>query len=177
MSLSEVLGQGFFFAGGKSWQCVSLVIHQGYDLLSGEQQPSEHFYVLECEGPKRRPLCYNNAVGLHYIDDTKIKAGDRICGLLFRTTDIATKWHGQIALATRKPRTSAQQKFDKNKRNKSSTWSRITFGSKKRSVSQKLSAKSSTILSKQDIPDFSPLKVTVRPLTMLPLSLVRPWMS
>ena len=87
----RLLGKDSFFAGGCSWQCISLIIHQGNDPFYGEQQPAEHFYVLENEGPKCKFLCYNNAVGLHYIDDTKIKDGDRICGLLYRTAGIITK--------------------------------------------------------------------------------------
>ena len=43
-----------FFAGGSSWQCISLVIHQGRDPLYGDHQPAEHFYVLEREGPKKQ---------------------------------------------------------------------------------------------------------------------------
>ena len=72
-SYLSFLGKDPLFSGGCSWQCVALVIHQGHDPLYGEQQPSEHFYILENEGPKCKFLCYNNAVGLHYIDDAKTK--------------------------------------------------------------------------------------------------------
>ena len=92
---ASFLGKDPLFSGGCSWQCVALIIHQGNDPLNGEQQPAEHFYILENEGPKCKFLCYNNAVGLHYIDDAKIKDGDRICGFFFRAPDIATKWSGQ----------------------------------------------------------------------------------
>ena len=46
------LGKDSLFSSGYSWQCVALIIHQGHDPLNGDQQPAEHFYVLENDGPK-----------------------------------------------------------------------------------------------------------------------------
>ena len=46
------LGKDSLFSGGCSWQCVALIIHQGHDPLNGEQQPAEHFYVLEMKDRK-----------------------------------------------------------------------------------------------------------------------------
>ena len=81
---------------------MALIIHQGHDPLNGEQQPSDHFYILENEGPKSKFLRYNNAVGLHYIDESKIKDGDRICGFFFRAPNVTTKWPGQCTYAVKK---------------------------------------------------------------------------
>ena len=39
-----------FQSRGQTWQCIALIIHQGPDPLNGEQQPCEHFYLLEHEG-------------------------------------------------------------------------------------------------------------------------------
>ena len=99
---TSFLGKDPFFAMGRSWKCVSVVVHQGRDPLNGADQPSEHFYVLENDGPKSDYFCYNNAVGLHYVEDTKIKPGDRICAFLFRTADITTKWPVHCTLPNRK---------------------------------------------------------------------------
>ena len=107
----RLLGKDSFFAGGCSWQYISLVVHQGNDPLYGEHQPSEHFYVLESEGPKCKSFCYNNAVGLHYLDEDKTKDGDRICGLLYRTTDNATKWSGQCTYTTKKSQNQLSTKI------------------------------------------------------------------
>lgn len=133
----RLLGKDSFFAGGCSWQYISLVVHQGNDPLYGEHQPSEHFYVLESEGPKCKSFCYNNAVGLHYLDEDKTKDGDRICGLLYRTTDIATKWSGQCTYTTKKAKTSSPQKSEKNKRTRSSRGPRVLLCSRKKGAPKK----------------------------------------
>ena len=131
------LGKDPLFSGGCSWQCVALVIHQGHDPLYGEQQPADHFYILENEGPKCKFLCYNNAVGLHYIDDAKIKDGDRICGLFFRTTDITTKWSGQCTHAIRKTKHFPVRKPGQGKRYRNNGASRILLSSRRRSTPNK----------------------------------------
>ena len=46
---------------GRSWKCVSVVVHQECDPLNGADQPSEHFCVLENDGPKSDYFCYNTA--------------------------------------------------------------------------------------------------------------------
>ena len=56
-----------FQSGGQIWQCIALVIHQGPDPLNGEQQPCEHFYVLEHENVNSTTLKYDNAAGLSSI--------------------------------------------------------------------------------------------------------------
>ena len=114
------LGKDSLFSSGYSWQCVALIIHQGHDPLNGDQQPAEHFYVLENEGPKSKFLCYNNAVGLHYIDDSKIREGDRICGFLFRTPDVATKWSGPCTYAVKKIKNPPARKLGFSKKFKTS---------------------------------------------------------
>ena len=45
------IGKDPFFAMGRSWKCVSVVVHQGRDPLNGEDQPSEHFMSLKMMGP------------------------------------------------------------------------------------------------------------------------------
>ena len=151
----SLLGKDSFFAGGSSWQCISLVIHQGRDPLYGDHQPTEHFYVLESEGPKCKSLCYNNAVGLHYIDDTKIKDGDRICGLFYRTTDITTKWSGQCTYTTKKTKTCSPQKLEKNKRNRSNRGLRILLCSRKRRAPKKHALQNPVSSRIQHAQDFS----------------------
>jgi len=120
----------------------SVVVHQGRDPLYGENQPADHFYVLENDGPKCNFVCYNNAVGLHHIDDTKIRSGDRICALLYRTTDIVTKWPIQCTLSIRRTQKNNVHKQDKGKRNKNGRRSKVLLSSKKR-----------TTLGKQPPPD------------------------
>ena len=134
LQYATFIGKDPFFVRGLSWKCVSVVIHQGRDPLYGENQPAEHFYVLENEGPKCNSLCYNNAVGLHHIDDTKIRPGDRICALLFRTTDITTKWPIQCTLSIKRIQKNSLQKQDKGKRSKNGRISRVLLSSKKRTT-------------------------------------------
>ena len=133
------LGKDPFFAMGRSWKCVSVVVHQGRDPLNGADQPSEHLYVFENDGPKSDYFCYNNAVGLHYVEDTKIKPGDRICAFLFRTADITTKWPVHCTLPNRKLQKNNVPKQDKGKRSKNGRVSRILLSSKKRVTSGKQS--------------------------------------
>ena len=81
-----------FQSGGQIWQCIALVIHQGPDPLNGEQQPCEHFYVLEHENVNSTTLKYDNATGLSQLSVSQIKAGDRICGILYRHATISSTW-------------------------------------------------------------------------------------
>ena len=151
----KLLGKDPFFAGGGSWQCISLVIHQGNDPLYGDHQPAEHFYVLESEGPRGKSFCYNNAFGLHYIDDAKIKEGDRICGHLYRTTNITTKWSGQCTYTTKKAKTSSPQKLEKSKRNRSNRGPRILLCSRKRGTPKKLPLQNPVTSRMQRVQEFS----------------------
>ena len=128
------IGKDPFFAKGLSWNCVAVVVHQGSDPLYGEQQPADHFYVLENDGPKCNFLCYNNAVGLHCLDDTKIRPGDRICAFLYRTTDIATKWPIQCTLQIKRTQKNNVHKQDKGKRSKNGRGSKVLLSSKKRAT-------------------------------------------
>ena len=70
----------------------ALVIHQGPDPLNGEQQPCEHFYLLEHENVNSTTLKYDNATGLSQLSVSQIKAGDRICGILYRHATISSTW-------------------------------------------------------------------------------------
>lgn len=95
-SYTQFLDKDPFQSGGRIWQCIALVIHQGHDPLNGEHQPCEHFYFLECEGSKPKLLSYNNPVGLHYAEISHIKGGDRICGLLYRISTITSTWNNKV---------------------------------------------------------------------------------
>ena len=128
------IGKDPFFAKGLSWKCVAVVVHQGSDPLYGEHQPADHFYVLENDGLKCNFLCYNNAVGLHYLDDTKIRPGDRICAFLYRTTDIVTKWPIQCTLQIKRTQKNNVHKQDKGKRSKNGRGSKVLLSSKKRAT-------------------------------------------
>ena len=88
----KFLDKDTFQSGGQIWQCIALVIHQGPDPLNGEQQPCEHFYVLEHEKVSSTTLKYDNATGLSQLSVSQIKAGDRICGILYRHATIASTW-------------------------------------------------------------------------------------
>ena len=137
LQYADLLGKDPFFAKGRSWKCISAVIHQGRDPLYGENQPADHFYVLENEGPKHSFLCYNNAIGLHHIDETKIRPGDRICALQFRTTDIISKWPMHCTVAIRKVQ-SMTNKFDKCKKAKNGKKTKVLLSSRKRVSAEKL---------------------------------------
>ena len=138
------LGKDPLFSGGCSWQCVALIIHQGHDPLNGEQQPAEHFYILENEGPKCKFFCYNNAVGLHYIDDAKIKDGDRICGFFFRSPDIATKWSGQCTYAVKRTKNPPVRRPGQSKRSKNSGAVKNLLCSRRKGTSKKQDSTSTT---------------------------------
>ena len=88
----KFLDKDTFQSGGQIWQCIALVIHQGPDPLNGEQQPCEHFYVLEYENVSSATLKYDNATGLSQLSVSQIKAGDRICGILYRHATISSTW-------------------------------------------------------------------------------------
>ena len=137
LQYSTFLGKDPFFVKGLSWRCISLVVHQGYDPLYGDNQPADHFYVLENEGPKCKSVCYNNAVSLHYIDDTRIKIGDSICALLYRTTDIVTKWPTQCTFAIQRAKNNTTHKPDKGKRIKNGRGPKVLLSSKKRATPKK----------------------------------------
>ena len=62
-----------FHSCGQIWQCIALVIHQGPDPLNGEQQPCEHFYVLEHENTNSTILKYDNATGLGQLCISQLK--------------------------------------------------------------------------------------------------------
>lgn len=79
-------------------------------------------------------MCYNNAIGLYHIDDSRIRVGDRICGFLFRTSDIVTRWRSNVTYTTKGSKFGLKQKFDKDKRNRSNNSGRKPFGSSKRIV-------------------------------------------
>ena len=130
LSYDNFLGKDPFVVRGLSWRCVSVVVHQGQDPLNGANQPSDHFYVLENEGPASKFFCYNNAVGLHQVEDTKIKPGDRICALLFRTADITTKWTAQFKVANKRIQASPASKADKSKKGRNGPKSKALFSSK-----------------------------------------------
>ena len=135
LQYTTFIGKDPFFVKGLSWQCVSVVVHQeGRDPLYGDNQPADHFYVLENEGPKCNFFCYNNAVGLHHVDDTKIRPGDRICALLYRTTDIVAKWPIQCTLSIKRTQKNTARKQDKGKRNKNGRGSKVLLSSKKRTT-------------------------------------------
>ena len=95
----KFLNKDTFQSGGQIWQCIALVIHQGPDPLNGEQQPCEHFYVLEHENANSTTLKYDNATGLSQLGISQLKAGDRICGILYRHATISSTW-----LHTRPPK-------------------------------------------------------------------------
>ena len=95
----KFLNKDTFQSGGQIWQCIALVIHQGPDPLNGEQQPCEHFYVLEHENANSTILKYDNATGLSQLCISQLKAGDRICGILYRHATISSTW-----LHTRPPK-------------------------------------------------------------------------
>ena len=97
----KFLDKDTFQSGGQIWQCIALVIHQGPDPLNGEQQPCEHFYVLEHENVSSTTLKYDNATGLSQLSVSQIKAGDRICGILYRHATISSTWSH-----TRPPKTN-----------------------------------------------------------------------
>ena len=78
-----------------------------------------------------------NAVGLHYVEDTKIKPGDRVCAFLFRTADITTKWPVHCTLPNRKQQKNNTLKQDKGKRSRNGRVSRVLLSSKKRVASGK----------------------------------------
>ena len=88
----KFLDKDAFQSSGQIWQCIALVIHQGPDPLNGEQQPCEHFYVLEHENVNSTTLKYDNATGLSQLSVSQIKAGDRICGILYRHATISSTW-------------------------------------------------------------------------------------
>ena len=88
----KLLDKDTFQSSGQIWQCIALVIHQGPDPLNGEQQPCEHFYVLEHENVNSTTLKYDNATGLSQLSVSQIKAGDRICGILYRHATISSTW-------------------------------------------------------------------------------------
>ena len=88
----KLLDKDTFQSSGQIWQCIALVIHQGPDPLNGEQQPCEHFYVLEHENANSTTLKYDNATGLSQLSVSQIKAGDRICGILYRHATISSTW-------------------------------------------------------------------------------------
>ena len=142
-----------FFAKGRSWTCISVVVHQGRDPLYGENQPADHFYVLENDGSKCDCVCYNNAVGLHHADDTKIKPGDRICAFLFRTTDITTKWPIQSALPNKRMQKNNVQRQDKGKRSKNGRGCKVQLSSKKRVTSGKQCSHPSEISVQRNFQD------------------------
>ena len=95
----KFLQKDTFQSGGQIWQCIALVIHQGPDPLNGEHQPCEHFYVLEHENANSAILKYDNATGLSQLSISHLKAGDRICGILYRHATISSTW-----LHTRPPK-------------------------------------------------------------------------
>ena len=112
----KFLNKDTFQSGGQIWQCIALVIHQGPDPLNGEQQPCEHFYVLEHENANSTILKYDNATGLSQLCISQLKAGDRICGILYRHATISSTW-----LHTRPPKrasTIARGKDSKRAKNK-----------------------------------------------------------
>ena len=88
----KFLNKDTFHSCGQIWQCIALVIHQGPDPLNGEQQPCEHFYVLEHENTNSTILKYDNATGLSQLCISQLKAGDRICGILYRHATISSTW-------------------------------------------------------------------------------------
>ena len=86
------LNKDTFHSSGQIWQCIALVIHQGPDPLNGEQQPCEHFYLLEHETTNSAILKYDNATGLSQMCISQLKAGDRICGIFYRLATISSTW-------------------------------------------------------------------------------------
>ena len=88
----KFLSKDTFHSCGQIWQCIALVIHQGPDPLNGEQQPCEHFHMLEHENTNSTILKYNNATGLSQLCISQLKAGDRICGILYRHATISSAW-------------------------------------------------------------------------------------
>ena len=81
-----------FHSSGQTWQCIALIIHQGPDPLNGEQQPCQHFYLLEHETTNSAILKYDNSTGLCQVCMSQLKAGDRICGILYRVATISSTW-------------------------------------------------------------------------------------
>ena len=110
---------------------------------------------LNVKDPKSKSLCYNNAVGLHYIDDAKTKEGDRICGLLYRTTDVTTKRSGQIALTTKKLKSALHQNLRKTNATGVAVGHETSFAQGKRGVSKKPTPQSLVVPRKQHTQDFS----------------------
>ena len=86
------LNKDTFHSSGQTWQCIALIIHQGPDPLNGEQQPCEHFYLLEHETTSSAILKYDNSTGLSQICISQLKAGDRICGIFYRLATISSAW-------------------------------------------------------------------------------------
>ena len=86
------LNKDTFHSGGQTWQCIALIIHQGPDPLNGEQQPCEHFYLLEHEGTNSATLKYDNSTGLCRVSTSQLKGGDRVCGILYRIATISSTW-------------------------------------------------------------------------------------
>ena len=118
----KFLKKDTFQSGGQIWQCIALVIHQGPDPLNGEHQPCEHFYALEHENANSTILKYDNATGLSQLSISHLKAGDRICGILYRHATISSTW-----LHTRPPkRTSNIMRGKDSKRAKNKFGQRET---------------------------------------------------
>ena len=112
----KFLSKDTFHSCGQIWQCIALIIHQGPDPLNGEQQPCEHFYLLEHENTNSTFLKYDNATGLSQLCTSQLKAGDRICGILYRHATISSTW-----CHTRPPKrtsTLARSKFSNLAKNK-----------------------------------------------------------
>ena len=133
-SYTQFLDKDPFQSGGRIWQCIALVIHQGHDPLNGEHQPCEHFYLLECEGSNPKLLSYNNSVGLHYSEISHIKGGDRIGGLLYRISTITSTWSNKVTCSVRGSHLGLRRKFSKNKGEQEGLPTRKTVRHTKRTV-------------------------------------------
>ena len=162
----KFLNKDTFQSGGQIWQCIALVIHQGPDPLNGEQQPCEHFYVLEHENANSTILKYDNATGLSQLCISQLKAGDRICGILYRHATISSTW-----LHTRPPkRTSniARGKDSKRAKNK--------FGQREASTSKrKLATKRAIdVGNRKDVVGPVPLNVKELQAAYIPEKLCPP---
>ena len=162
----KFLKKDTFQSGGQIWQCIALVIHQGSDPLNGECQPCEHFYALEHENANSTILKYDNATGLSQLSISQLKAGDRICGILYRHATISSTW-----LHTRPPkRTSniARGKDSKRTKNK--------FGQREANTSKrKLATKRAIdVGNRKDIVSPVPLNVNELQAAYIPEKLCPP---
>ena len=116
MEYELFLNKDTFHSNGQTWQCIALIVHQGPDPLNGEQQPCEHFYLLEHEAANSAVLKYDNSAGICQACTSQLKRGDRVCGILYRVATISSTWCHTRPL--RKPPVSVRGKLTKLAKNK-----------------------------------------------------------